>query len=372
MIVNASPRPGGLGRPAGFALLLLLVAGGIIAYVYMTNKPPEPADAGPGIRAYLEQQTGYLTLADGLTDKDEDLVADPPASGLINPETLLFCEINTADPNKDEERWKPFVDHLAKVTGKKVQYVKALDAPAEKKAEDGTTPDVPAPSSGALAALAAHVDALKAGRVHVTAFATGSVPAAVNKGGFVPMFCPGDANGKFGYEMEIVVRADSPIKTPADLKGKKLAFVGMTSNSGAKAPIVLLKDQFGLTAGRDYEFGWSGGHGKSLREVQSGGADAACVANDLLGAETAAGRVKDGELRSIYKSSTFPPLCFGVKHDLDPALVAKVKEAFASFNDLPAVYGKTPNRIKFAPVDYKRDWAYVIDIDKRLKGVAAK
>jgi phosphonate transport system substrate-binding protein len=372
MIVSASRRPAGLGRPAGFALLLLLVAGGIIGYVYMTNKPPEPVDAGPGIRAYLEQQAGYLTMAEGLTDKDDDLVADPPASGLLNPDTLLFCEINTVDPNKDEERWKPFMDHLARVTGKKVQYVKALDAPAEK-VDDGTPPEIPAPSSGALAALAAHVDALKAGRVHVTAFATGSVPAAVNKGGFVPLFCPGDENGKFGYEMEIVVRADSPIQSPADLKGKKLAFVGMTSNSGAKAPIVLLKEEFGLTAGRDYDFGFTGSHGKSIREVQAaGGADAACVANDLLGAEVGAGRVKEGALRSIYKSSTFPPLCFGVKHDLDPALSAKIKEAFTSFNDLPKVYGKTPNRVKFAAVDYKRDWAYVIDIDKRLKGVAAK
>ena len=252
-----------------------------------------------------------------------------------------------------------------------MQYVKSFDPPIEKTDDPGSA--VPAPASGALAALVAHVDALKAGRLHVTAFSTGSVPAAVNRGGFVPLFCPGDAAGKFGYEMEIVVRADSPVQTPADLKGKKLAFVGMSSNSGAKAPIVLLKEEFGLTAGRDYDFGFTGSHGKSIREVQAaGGADAACVANDLLGAEVAAGRVKEGELRTIYKSSTFPPLCFGVKHDLDPALAAKVKEAFTSFNDLPKVYANAPNRVKFAPVHYKRDWAYVIEIDKKLKAVAAK
>jgi phosphonate transport system substrate-binding protein len=371
MIVTRTARPAGL-RPAGFALLLLLVAGTVLAYVYFTNKPEVPVDAGSGLRAYLDQQAGYLTLADGLTDRDGDLVADPPAAGFLDPDTLLFCEINTADPARDEERWQPFVDHLAKITGRKVQYVKVLEPPAAKRDDEGSLPATPAPASGALAALATHVEALRAGRVHVTAFATGSVPAAVNRGGFVPLFCPGDAAGKFGYEMEIVVKADSPVRTSGELRGRKVAFVGMTSNSGAKAPIVLLKEEFGLTAGRDYDFGFTGSHGKSLREVLSGSADAACVANDLLGAETAAGRVKEGELRSVYKSSTFPPLCFGVKHDLAPALAAKVKEAFASFSALPTVYENTPGRVKFAPVHYKRDWAYVIEIDKRLRAVAAK
>ena len=48
--------------------------------------------------------------------------------------------------------------------------------------------------------------------------------------------------------MEIIVPADSPIKTPADLKGKKLAFTAPTSNSGFKAPSVLLEAEFNLVA----------------------------------------------------------------------------------------------------------------------------
>ena len=43
-------------------------------------------------------------------------------------------------------------------------------------------------------------------------------------------------DGRFGYQMEIIVQADGPIKTPADIKGRTMAFSAPTSNSGFKAP----------------------------------------------------------------------------------------------------------------------------------------
>ena len=55
--------------------------------------------------------------------------------------------------------------------------------------------------------------------------------------------------------MEIIVPADSPIKTPADLKGKKLAFTAPTSNSGFKAPSAMLESEFNLEAKRDFDAG---------------------------------------------------------------------------------------------------------------------
>ena len=64
---------------------------------------------------------------------------------------------------------------------------------------------------------------------------------AVNCAGFVPFAIMAGKDGTFGYEMEIIVPADSAIKTPADIKGKKLAFTAPTSNSGFKAPSALLE-----------------------------------------------------------------------------------------------------------------------------------
>ena len=74
------------------------------------------------------------------------------------------------------------------------------------------------------------------GRLHISRRpGTGPTPIAVNCAGYVPFAIMGAESGTFGYEMEIIVAADSPIKTAADLKGKKVAFTAPTSNSSFKA-----------------------------------------------------------------------------------------------------------------------------------------
>jgi hypothetical protein len=57
----------------------------------------------------------------------------------------------------------------------------------------------------------------------------------------------------------------------------------MSSNSGAKAPLVLLKDEFQMLpgAGRDYDFVITGRHSTSIHGVADGKYAAAAVANDL-------------------------------------------------------------------------------------------
>ena len=132
--------------------------------------------------------------------------------------------------------------------------------------------------------------AVAEGRLHVTAFNTGQVPAAVNAAGFVPLFCPADKDAKYAYEMEILVRADSPIQRPEDLKGKTIALVALSSNSGGKTPLVVLKDKFGLLPGHDYNYAFTGDHIRSVKELVNGRHDAVCVANDLLARAVATAR----------------------------------------------------------------------------------
>ena len=158
------------------------------------------------------------------------------------------------------------------------------------------------------------------------------------------------------------------MQKPEDLRGKNVGLVSLSSNSGGRAPLVYLKS-LGLTPMKDYKFILTGTHAASMREIAEKHIDAACVANDLLKAELDSGKLKPEQVRSIYKSQTFPPLCFGAGHDLEPALASKIKEAFATFIELPSVYGNSPNRAKFAPVDYKRDWAFVREVDGKLKAV---
>jgi len=353
-----------LGGPVLFVILLLLVAGGVLGYVYYTNRTPEDPEGMMGFRAGVEQQQALMKLREVYSDLDGDLLADRPADNLLNPEVLVFSEIATADFDKDETKWKPFLDHLAKATGKQVKMWRnqplKID-PGEK--------DLPA---GLLTRTAPgtqeQMRALAAGELHITAFNTGAVTAAVNTTGFHPAYCPAGTDGKHGYEMEVIVPASSGVQKPEDLRGKKVAFVSMSSNSGGRAGLVYLKS-LGMTPVKDYAFLFTGTHYASIQAVAAGRVDADFVANDLLRSEIEKGKVKPEQYRTIHKSDPFPPLCFGIGHNLDPALADKIRQAFDSFTQLPAIYVNSPSRVKFVKVDYKKDWAFVREVDEKLKEV---
>ena len=353
-------KRGGSHWPAiRLVALLVAAAGGYYAYVRSQNRV-EPADE------YRELQKGYfarlgpaLKLAPEYQDADGDLVADPPAdpAKFLKLEEIAFTVVPSEDPEqqkREQEAWQDFLAALEKATGKKVKYLSEV--------------------TGTDAQLAA----VREGRLHVTAFNTGLVPAAVNTAGFVPLFAPADAAGNFSYEMEVLVRPDSPVHKPEDLRGKTLGFVAMSSNSGAKAPMFILKDRFGLLPGRDYRFVVAGRHEEAVKGLLEGKFDAACVANDLLARMYAAGEYKGVKIgpdrvRSVLKSEPFPPLCFGVPHHLPPELRDKVRAAFEGFKFEGTSVGRQyagQGKVRFAPVNYKLNWAYVRQIDESLSRLA--
>jgi phosphonate transport system substrate-binding protein len=234
---------------------------------------------------------------------------------------------------------------LERGTGKKVKYVADLSTIDDQ------------------------VRAVREGRLHVTAFNTGQVPNAVNTAGFVPLFCIADKDGKYGLEMEILVRQDSPVTRPEDLRSKTIGLTALSSNSGGKAPLVILKNKYGMLPGRDYKFTFTGDHVRAVRELVAGQHDAVCVANDQLARAIGAGVIKREQVRSIYKSESFPPLCFGVPHNLPPDLVAKVKQIFTGFSFDGTSVGelyKAQGKTRFAPVDYARDWKLIREVDEAL------
>lgn len=202
-------------------------------------------------------QSGNSTFK--FVDADGDLVCDPPtdSSKFLNPERLIFAYTPVEDPAVYKDVWSEFIAHLEKTTGKEVTFF-----PVQSNA--------------------AQLEAMRAGRLHVTGFNTGSVPVAVNVCGFVPFTMMAAADGSFGYEMELIVPADSPIQKPEDLKGKQLAFTSPTSNSGFKAPSAILKSQFQLEAERDFEPAFSGKHDNSILGVANGDYEAAAIANTVL------------------------------------------------------------------------------------------
>ena len=286
-----------------------------------------------------ECQRGDLDRA--YCDRDGDLVADTPSDPkqLVNPSTLIFAYTPVEDPAVYSKVWDGFIKHMEKVTGKKVAFF-----PVQSNA--------------------AEVEAMRSGRLHVAGFNTGSNPIAVNCAGFVPFAIMAGNDGTFGYEMEIIVPADSSIKTPADIKGKKLAFTAPTSNSGFKAPSALLSSEFKLEAKKDYEPVFSGKHDNSVIGVANKDYDAAAIANEVMFRMFERKVVDKAKIRTIYKSDTFPTTSYGMAYNLEPALAAKIKEAFLTFPwEGSALKAEFKTEDRFVPITYQKDWSVIRKID---------
>jgi len=292
--------------------------------------------------------SAQFTLDSRYKDADGDLVADAPADAKdwVDPATLVFAYTPVEDPAVYAKVWQGFLDHLAKATGKKVVFF-----PVQSNA--------------------AQLEAMRAGRLHVAGFNTGSNPIAVACAGFVPFTMMASKDNKFGYEMEIITYPGSGITKVEDIKGKKLAFTSETSNSGYKAPSALLREQFKLEAGKDFEPVFSGKHDNSVLGVANKDYPAASVANSVMYRMIARNVIKPDQIKTIYKSQTFPTTGYGYVYNLKPELAAKVKEAFFSFNwdgsSLLAEFKNTePPQEKFIPITFKEHWAVVRQIDQAL------
>jgi phosphonate transport system substrate-binding protein len=279
-------------------------------------------------------------------DVDGNLIADPPtdASKFIDPPTLVFCFVPSDDVTGNRERWKPFTDYLAKVTGKPVEY-------------------------SAVTSTHDEIKAMHDGKLMVAGFNTGAVPPAVDIAGFVPVCALPTADGQPFTHSDIIVPTDSTLQNAAELKGHELTLTSPDSNSGYKAPLSLLRSNFGLQPTTDLRLRCSMSHEASIAGVAAHKYEAAAVADDMLDRSFAADTVKPDQLRVIYKSENFPTAGLGYVYNLKPELAQKVREALLSFDwkgtPLEKVFN-TGDHTRFVPMDYKKDWLLVRQIDDEM------
>ena len=283
------------------------------------------------------------TLDTAYCDRNFDQVADLPldSKDWVDPKTIIFTYTPVEDPAVYANIWQNFVKHLEKHTDRKVVFF-----PVESNA--------------------AQLEAMRSGRLHVAGFNTGSNPIAVSCAGFVPWAMHAKDDGSYGYEMEIIVKADSPIQSPSEIKGRTLAFTSPTSNSGFKAPSAILKGEFDLIADRDFTPTFSGKHDNSILGVYNGDYEIASVANSVLQRMIRRGVIEGDKLRAIYRSPTFPTTGYGTAHNLHPELVAKIKSAFFTwdFDDDPLYKKEFAKADRFIGIRHMNDWAVIRQIDK--------
>ncbi len=272
-------------------------------------------------------------------DADGDLVADAPTdpAEYQNPDTLVFAYTPVEDPAIYADIWEPFIEHLAEVTGKDVQFF-------------------------AVQSNSAEVEAMRSGRLHIAGFSTGPTPYAVNLAGAVPFAIMGSEDGRFGYTLQVYTQADSDIQEVSDLAGKRVAHTSPTSNSGNLAPRALFP-ALGVTPDEDYEVTYSGSHDQSMLGVVAGDYDAAPVASEVVERMAERGLYDPAEVRIVWESDRFPTTSYTYAHDLDPALVEKIKEAFLGFDIAGTALGEEFEGVsKFVPVTYQEDWKVIREI----------
>jgi len=292
-------------------------------------------------------------------DDNGDLVADTPKdqSDWLDPNPLIFSYTPVEDPSVYENVFTEFMTYLAEKTGKDVKWYGAES-------------------------YAAQVEAMRSGRLHVAGISTGPTVFGVNLAGYVPfaIMCKGD--GTFGYKLQLITHKETDIKEVADLKGRNIAHVTPSSNSGNQAPRALFKEM-GVVPDKDYDVSYSGKHDNSIMGVANKDYEAAPVASSVLDRMIDKGVVKRDDLRVIWESQPFPTTSYGFANNLNPGLQQKVREAFLTFDwkgsGLEQEFGKQAD--KFCAITFENEWKPIRLIQKEngvvytqdaLKGLKVK
>jgi phosphonate transport system substrate-binding protein len=127
----------------------------------------------------------------------------------------------------------------------------------------------------------------------------------------VPLLRHRARDGAEGYYSVIFVKADSPARSLADLRGKSFAFADPNSASGFAAPSYFLRKE-GIDPARFFSrTGFSGNHEQSVIAVLNGTYDAGATfwnneASGNIQRMTEKGMIQPGTTRIIWRSPLIP------------------------------------------------------------------
>jgi len=268
---------------------------------------------------------------------------------------LTLAVIPAENASTTTDRYQPLADYIAKQVGVPVKLNVASDYAAVIEAQ-----------RGGFAQIAYYGPASYA-RAVITGVATQPVAVARH------------SNGLTGYYSVIYVKADSPYKTIADLKGKKLALVDPNSTSGNNAP------RFGLHRdGIDIDSFFSsvvfaGSHDNAVLALAQGTADAAAnswnseddsnltrmLSRGVLKNDDGTA-MKKADFRIIYKSDFLPEGPYAILSSLPDDLKQKIATALTTMNkNDKADFDKLSDGkdLELAPIAAK-DYQGVVDMVK--------
>lgn len=187
------------------------------------------------------------------------------------------------------------------------------------------------------------IQALSSGQVDMAQLAGGGYANADAQVGklVAPILTVRQAEGDMGYYSALIVKAGSPIKSLADMKGRSLGYVDFNSTSGYLFPRAKMRDQgidpdtfFGKTS-------FAGGHTQAVMALENGQFDAAIVqvggGDPVHGFTTGAvytmarrGLVDPKDFRVIWVVGPMPNAAFVTRTDRPQPFIDTVRGAMAA------------------------------------------
>jgi len=171
---------------------------------------------------------------------------------------------------------------------------------------------------------------MEAGAVDIGSFSPFAYVDAV-RGGKIQIIAQSIIDGSGTYRGVIVARKDSGLKTLADLKGKRFAFVDPKSASGYVYPRAMLIEKGMVPESYFKETIFTGGHDKVIAAVLDGRADAGAIYEGALGIAKTEG-VPTGNLVALASTELIPHDAIAIRTGLDKGLAKKIRTALVELD----------------------------------------
>lgn len=138
------------------------------------------------------------------------------------------------------------------------------------------------------------------------------------------------------FQAVIIVPADSPAKSLADLKGGEVAFGDPASTSGTWVPRYQLVAA-GLVSGRDYTLRVLGAHDAVALAVASHKVAAGGLSMPVYNRLLKEGKIDSKAVRVLAESPAIPEYMWTFREGLDPTFREEIRKAFITVNDAEAL-----------------------------------
>lgn len=225
------------------------------------------------------------------------------------PERLRIGLIPNQSPDTVKAQYEPFRKYMEEKLGVPVELFVATD-------------------------YAGVVEAMASDRLDVAYFGGVTYVQAEQRAGIHPIVTEVDRETHTTkYHSVIIARADSSIRTVADIGDGRFAFGDVSSTSGSLYPRIMLSEA-GITGFDDPErFLYTGGHDATVLAVQNGTVHAGGVEERILRRLVEQGTVDGSGIRVVARSSPIEGYPWVVRDALDAGLVEEIASAFLGIDD---------------------------------------